>query len=603
MAISILGISALYHDSAAALVIDGKIVAAAQEERFTRIKHDASFPERAIRYVLAEGGLDSSALTAIAYYEKPLLKFERILETYHLQAPKGLASFTRSIPSWVGQKLFIRRLMHKHFRDGSGKKIPILFPEHHLSHAASAFYPSPFQEAAILTIDGVGEWATTTICHGKNEKIKIMREMQFPHSIGLLYSAFTYYLGFVVNEGEYKLMGLAPFGDPNSDQTRTFTQKILTDLVDLREDGSVVLNMDYFNFATGLTMTCDRLWNSLFRLSRRTPESVITQSHMNLAFAIQKVLESIVIALARTARKITRSQNLVMAGGVALNCVANSKILQTAIFKNIWIQPAAGDAGGAIGAAMAVYHIWGGNNRETDPADSMQHAYLGPSFDNQYIRRFIIRNSIPYIYFEDFKQLAETISRSIMEGKVVGWFQGRMEFGPRALGNRSILADPKNPKMQKLLNEKIKFREQFRPFAPSVLAEDAPTYFDMDFASPYMLFTSYLKKCFWLEEAGNECSMSLSERLDHGRSCYPAITHMDYSARVQTVDSFSNPRFAELIGCFKNLTGTGMLINTSFNVRDEPIVCSPEDAWRCFIQTKMDLLVLGNHVVDKTRLT
>lgn len=596
---AILGISAFYHDSAAALVIDGEIVAAAQEERFTRIKHDAAFPERAVEYVLGEAGIAYEDLAAIAFYDKPLLKFERLLETYHAFAPGGLLSFMTAIPVWLKDKLFLKRMLRKKLKKKSRKNVPLLFTEHHLSHAASAFYPSPFEEAAILTVDGVGEWATTTIGHGDKRSIKILRELHFPHSIGLLYSAFTYYLGFKVNSGEYKLMGLAPYGDATSAETISFKEKIFAELVDLREDGSIVLNMRYFNFATGLTMTRDARWREIFGVEKRKPESEIAQSHCNLALAVQQCVEEIVVKLAQTAREITGSRNLVMAGGVALNCVANSKIVEAGVFENIWIQPAAGDAGGALGAALATCHIYCGKEREiVQGNDRMKGAYLGPVFGDPEIQKVISLYHAEASYFNNFNDLAKIVSQLIAEGKVIGWFQERMEFGPRALGNRSILADPRNSEMQLLLNNKIKFRESFRPFAPSVLAEDAPAYFDMHFPSPYMLFVAPVKECLRLPytDAG-----SMSERLRAKRSQVPAITHLDYSARVQTVDRTANPKFWQLLHDFKMLTGCPMLINTSFNVRGRPIVCSPEDAYRCFMQTEMDYLVLGNYLFDRTK--
>lgn len=596
---AILGISAFYHDSAAALIVDGEIIAAAQEERFTRIKHDASFPKNAVEYVLQEAGLDADDLHAIAFYDKPLLKFERLLETYHAFAPKGLSSFLKAMPVWIKEKLFIKKTIRKELKQISNK-VPVLFPEHHLSHAASAFYPSPFQEAAILTIDGVGEWATTTICHGNGKSIKILRELQFPHSIGLLYSAFTYYLGFRVNSGEYKLMGLAPYGNPAALETENFKQKIFNEIVDLRQDGSVILNMEYFNYAAGLTMTNDTKWELLISLPRRTPETPLNQSHMNLALAAQQVLEEIVIRLARTAKEITGSKNLVMAGGVALNCVANSKIVEEKIFENVWIQPAAGDAGGALGAALAAWHIWANEERRFTPTDKMQAAYLGPRFGDAHIRRIVHKYGAIAESFDSFEQLTSVISKKIADGKVVGWFQDRMEFGPRALGNRSILADPRNPAMQKQLNLKIKSREGFRPFAPSVLAEDAACHFENAFPSPYMLFVSYLKKHLRKPQATFEEQKDMYERLNSPRSVVPAITHLDFSARVQTVDKTSNPKFWQLIHDFKKLTGCSMLINTSFNVRGEPIVCTAIDAYRCFMRTEMDYLVIENYVFDKT---
>ena len=600
MATAILGISAFYHDSSAALIVDGQIIAAAQEERFTRVKHDPGFPAHAIKYVLQEAGLDYDDLTAVAFYDKPLLKFERLLETYHAFVPAGLQSFVSAIPLWIKEKLFMKKLLRRQLMQFGKKEIPFLFPEHHLSHAASAYYPSPFQDAAILTIDGVGEWATATICHGNANRIKILKELRFPHSIGLLYSAFTYYLGFKVNSGEYKLMGLAPYGNPASAQTNEFKKKILSEIIDLRDDGSILLNMRYFDYATKLRMTSDKKWEALFGLQRRNPESEINQSHMNLALAIQEITESIVIALARTAQKITNSKNLVMAGGVALNCVANSKIVRAGLFDNIWIQPAAGDAGGALGAAYAAYHIWHKQEKK-NPAgfDFMKYAYLGPQYTDKDILQVMNKYGARYVHFDKFTDLTSIISQKIADGKIVGWFQDRMEFGPRSLGNRSILADSRNPEMQKLLNSKIKFREAFRPFAPSVLLEDVAFYFDTHQASPYMLFVEFLKKELQKPEPGNYHDMELYDRLYHIRSSIPAVTHIDYSARIQTVSKEANPKFWQLINDFKKITGCSMLINTSFNVRGEPIVCTPKEAYLCFIQTEMDYLVLGNYLLDK----
>ncbi len=600
MAEIILGISAFYHDSAAALVIDGSIVAAAQEERFTRKKNDCSFPENAIRYVLEEGDIKKEELTAVAFYDKPLLKFERLLETYHSFAPDGLLNFVSSVPVWIKEKIYIKKLLRKKFRQPNVGEIPILFPEHHLSHAASAYYPSPFEQAAILTIDGVGEWATATICEGKGDQIKICRELRFPHSVGLLYSAFTYYLGFAVNSGEYKLMGLAPFGNAASPETSEFKQKILSELVDIRDDGSIVLNMAYFDFATKLKMTNDRKLASLLGLSRRMPESEITQKHMNLAMAVQDITESIVVALARTAQSLTKSKNLVLAGGVALNCLANSKILDAGIFEKIWVQPAAGDAGGALGAALAAFHIWRKKERKLIPgSDKMSGSYLGPQYSDEDTLRHLKKYDPTYLHFKDFDALASVVSKKIAEGNVIGWFQDRMEFGPRALGNRSILGDPRNPEMQNIINLKIKFREGFRPFAPAVLLEDADRYFIPGGPSAYMLFVSQLKREFRKETPANYYDLDLMGRLKHSRSDFPAITHVDFSSRLQTVTMESNPKFWRLINEFKIITGHGMLINTSFNIRGEPIVCSPEDAFLGFMRTGMDYLVIGSFLFNK----
>lgn len=597
---AILGISAYYHDSAAALIIDGEIIAAAHEERFTRIKHDPSFPANAVKYVLEEGGLKLSDLTAIAFYDKPYIKFERLLETYHAFAPKGLMSFLSAIPVWIKEKLFMKKMLAEAFSQIGTGKIPICFPEHHLSHAASAFYPSPFEEAAILTIDGVGEWATSTICHGKGNTIKIIKELDFPHSLGLLYSAFTYYTGFKVNSGEYKLMGLAPYGNMEDDETKRFIDIIYNHLADVRPDGSLLLNMKYFSFATGLTMTNNRLWEALFGIPPRREESPITQSYMNMALAIQTVTENIVLKLARTARELTGSNYLVMAGGVALNSVANGKIVAEKLFKDIWIQPAAGDAGGAVGSALAVWHISRNKDRITPAApDAMKGAYLGPEFTNRQIEMTARKYNAVFEHYTDYDALAAKTAALLNDGKVVGWFQGRMEYGPRALGNRSILGDARNPEMQKKMNLKIKYREGFRPFAPTVLEEDIPAFFEIDQPSPYMLHVIPVKPERRHPEPPGYHTMDLYQRLYHLRSDVPAITHIDYSARIQSVNRNTNPRYWHLINAFKQLTGYGVIVNTSFNVRGEPIVCTPDDAFRCFMRTEMDYLVMGDFLFDK----
>jgi carbamoyltransferase len=597
---AILGISAYYHDSAAAILIDGQIVAAAQEERFTRKKHDSSFPIHACRYVLQEAGIYYKDLAAVSFYDKPFLKFERLLETYHAFAPSGFRSFLSAMPVWIKEKLFMRQLLGEHLAKLGDGKVPIYYPEHHLSHAASAFYPSPFPEAAIVTIDGVGEWATTTIGHGRGKEISIVRELQFPHSLGLLYSAFTYYTGFAVNSGEYKLMGLAPYGDPDSQRTTDFKKKITTELVDIRKDGSIVLNMDYFEYATGLKMVKEEKWEQLFGAPRRKPESEISQVYMDMALAIQQVTEDIVLRLACTARQLTGSKYLVLAGGVALNCVANGKILRAGFFEDLWIQPAAGDAGGAIGAAYAVWHIRDGNERQMNGhRDAMQGAYLGPEFSDSEIRRTLRKYGAKAQHYEDFQGLASDVAAKLAEGSVVGWFQGRMEFGPRALGNRSILGDARNPEMQKKLNLKIKYREGFRPFAPSVLEEDIAEYFELDRESPYMLLVAPIREDKKIPLPESYHAKPLYERLYFLRSDLPSITHIDYSARIQSVSRETNPRYWELIDEFKKLTGYGVIVNTSFNVRGEPIVCTPEDAYRCFMRTEMDFLVMGNYVLDK----
>lgn len=594
----ILGISAFYHDSAAVLLADGKIVAAAQEERFSRMKNDASFPVNAIKYVLYEGGIELANVDLVSFYEKPFLKFERLLEAYHAFAPKGLLSFVKSMPVWMKEKLFQKKLITDELKKLGTLSAQLIFPEHHLSHAASAFYPSPFEESAILTIDGVGEWATTTLCHGIKNEIEVLKELHFPHSLGLLYSAFTYYCGFRVNSGEYKLMGLAPYGDPDCEQTLVFIKQIKEELVDIRQDGSFLLNQRYFEYATGLKMTNDKRWQNLFGIERRLPESEISQDYMNLSFAIQKVTEEIILKLAQTIKELTESKNLVLAGGVALNSVANGKILESGLFKNIWVQPAAGDAGGALGAAMAAWHVFLGEQRQPVSDDSMNVALLGPSFSNKEIQKFIRNKEIKSTHFEDFHELCNKVASLIDEGKVVGWFQGRMEYGPRALGNRSILADARNVEMQRKLNLKIKFRESFRPFAPAIMEEDAGDFFKIN-RSPYMLFVvPVLDKIRKSSKQKNHGG--IMERLNMKRSVIPAVTHVDYSARVQTVSRKYNPDFWKLLQTFKEKNGTGLLVNTSFNVRGEPIVCTPADAYRCFAQTEMDVLVLGNYVIVKS---
>ncbi len=597
---AILGISAFYHDSAAAILVDGQIVAAAQEERFTRKKHDSSFPVHACRYVIEEAGLKYSDLSAVAFYDKPFLKFERLLETYHAFAPGGLVSFVSAMQVWIKEKLFMKRLLKEQLAGLGDGSVPIYYPEHHLSHAASAFYPSPFPDAAIVTVDGVGDWATTTIGRGRGKEIETLKELQFPHSVGLLYSAFTYYTGFAVNSGEYKLMGLAPYGNPDSPVTAEFKKKIETELVDIRTDGSILLNMDYFEYATGLKMVNEQKWEQLFGVPRRKPESEISQVYMDMALAIQQVTEEIVLALARTARELTGSKYLVLAGGVALNCVANGKILRAGIFDDLWIQPAAGDAGGAIGAAYAVWYIHDGNERHLNGRrDEMAGSYLGPEFSNKEIQRALQSYGANARYYEDFQSLASDVATKLKDGNVVGWFQGRMEFGPRALGNRSILGDARNPGMQKKLNLKIKYREGFRPFAPSVLEEDIANYFDLDRPSPYMLLVAPIREDKKIPLPQKYHDQPLYDRLYFLRSDLPAITHIDYSARIQSVSRETNPRYWELIQEFKKQTSYGVIVNTSFNVRGEPIVCTPDDAYRCFMRTEMDFLVVGSYVFDK----
>lgn len=598
----ILGISAFYHDSAAALLVDGKIVACAHEERFTRKKHDPSFPSNAAAYVLAEAGMRLEDLELVSFYDKPYLKFERLLETYHAFAPAGLKSFLSAMPVWIKEKLFMRGLVEKELAKLGQGKPQIVFPEHHLSHAASAFYPSPFDKAAILTLDGVGEWATVSIGWGEDKDITFLRELDFPHSLGLLYSAFTYYCGFKVNSGEYKLMGLAPYGIADSDRVNNYRQKIFDHLVDVRKDGSIILNMDYFNYAAGLTMTHDELWEELFGLKRRLPESELTQEYMDMALAIQDVTEEIILKLARTAKELTGEPNLCLAGGVALNCVANGKILRSGMFEKIWIQPAAGDAGGALGAALAAWHIYLGQDRQKLPegeADHMGGSYLGPQYSQDDIKRMTIRYEAVFEEIADQSALCKKVADLIAEGNVIGWFQGRMEYGPRALGSRSILGDPRNPEMQKKLNLKIKYREGFRPFAPSVLSEKVGECFELDESSPYMLLVAPVAENLRNPLPANYDSMSMFERLYVERSSLPAITHVDFSARVQTVHKQTNPLYWELISTFDERHNCPVVVNTSFNVRGEPLVCTPEDAYRCFMRTEMDYLVMGNCLFDK----
>jgi len=602
MTTAILGISAYYHDSAAAIIIDGEIIAAAHEERFTRKKHDSSFPINAAKYVLGEAGMEYNDLTAISFYDKPYIKFERLLETYHAFAPVGLKSFLSAVPVWIKEKLFMKKMLREELKRLGNKKIPILFPEHHLSHAASAFYPSPFKEAAILTIDGVGEWATTAIGYGTDNTIKIISELHFPHSVGLLYSAFTQYCGFRVNSGEYKLMGLAPYGDPDSQQTKNYKEKILGEMVDIREDGSILLNMKYFKYATGLKMFADKKWTHLFGIPPRNAESEISQEYMNMALAIQQITEEIVLKLAKTAKELTKSDYLVMAGGVALNSVANGKLLESKLFKDIWIQPAAGDAGGALGAAYLGWHLWKGEKRQVNnQSDAMKGAYLGPEFNNKDVLGVIRKYNAQYKYFKTFDELTKVVAEKISEGNVIGWFQGRMEFGPRALGNRSILGDARNPEMQKKMNLKIKYREGFRPFAPTVLEEDIQDYFVVNCPSPYMLHVIPVKEERLKKLPDDYREMELYKRLYQLRSDIPAITHIDFSARIQSVNKNTNPKYWSLIDEFKNQTGYGVIVNTSFNVRGEPIVCTPDDGFRCFMRTEMDFLVIGNYLFDKNQ--
>ncbi len=594
---SILGISAFYHDSAAALIIDGKIISAAQEERFSRKKHDARYPYNAIKFVLNNSNLKLNQIDHIVFFEKPFLKFERLLETYLAFAPKGFGSFAVSMPLWLREKLFQKNFLYQKLKqhdDNFNDINKINFSEHHFSHAASAFYPSPFKKALILTLDGVGEWTTTSVALGNNNEIEILKEIHFPHSIGLLYSAFTYYTGFKVNSGEYKLMGLAPYGDPKYKKT------ILSELVDLKEDGSFKLNMKYFNYATGLTMTNEK-FSSLFGQKVRDPKKdKLTQFHMDIAASIQDVIEEIVLKLTSALAQETKCENLCLAGGVALNCVANGKILKKNIFKNLWIQPAAGDAGGSLGAALAFWHQELKNKRIPSKKDEMKGSYLGPSFNNEEIEKTLKSLKANY-QKEDDKNIISIVANELIKEKTIGWFQGKMEFGPRALGARSILADPRSNKMQKELNLKIKFRESFRPFAPSVLREDLSDWFELNYDSPYMLLVSDIKKNKQISMNKDEQKLFGIDKLKLKRSSIPAVTHVDYSARIQTVHMETNPKFYSLIKKFKEITSCPVLVNTSFNVRGEPIVCSIEDAFKCFMGTKLDILVCENFILYKEK--
>lgn len=600
----ILGISAFYHDSAAALLINGEIISAAQEERFTRQKHTADFPTNAVKYCLEDSGLSIDELDAIVFYDKPLLKFERLLETYYALAPRGLVQFLTAIPVWIKEKLFLKKLIYDELsmlQKYDKKKLKLLFPEHHLSHAASAFYPSPYHEAAILTIDGVGEWATASICHGKGSEITMLKEMRFPHSVGLLYSAFTYYLGFRVNSGEYKLMGLAPYGNPSSKQTSDFINMIKDNIVSIKDDGSIWLNQAYFKYATGLRMIDENKWTKLFGFPAVKPDGKVEQKHCNLAFAIQKVTEEIVLKMAAEAKRLTNSEYLCMAGGVALNCVANGKLLKEKLFKDIFIQPAAGDAGGALGAAQMAHYMYFDLPRVLNGnSDSMKGAYLGPDYSDKEAILAFKKHKAVYQHFSTFNELCNLVADLLEEGNVVGWFQGRMEFGPRALGNRSILADARNTEMQKKLNLKIKYREGFRPFAPSVLIEESQNFFDLPVSSPYMLLIADVLENRRKPLPENYHEMDLWEKLYYIRSDVQSITHLDFSARIQTVHKETNPRYWELINTFKQKTGYGIVVNTSFNVRGEPIVCTPEDAYKCFMRTEMDYLVVNDFLLKKT---
>jgi len=593
--VRVLGLSAFYHDSAAALVEDGRIIAAVQEERFTRKKHDPSFPTNAIAYCLEESQTDLGQIDKIVFYDKPFLKFERLLETYVAMAPRGFKSFRMAIPIWLKEKLFQKKLLRdelNQFGEGTDWNDRLLFCEHHLSHAASAFYPSPYAQAAVLTMDGVGEWATTSAAIGEGNKLEIFQEIHFPHSLGLLYSAFTYYIGFKVNSGEYKVMGLAPYGEPR------YAQKILERVVDLKPDGSFRLDMSYFDYCTGLTMTNDR-FAALFGEPVRGPEKPLTPFHMDIAASVQAVLEEAMLRMARSLAKQTGSRNLCLAGGVALNCVANGKVLRDGAFDNIWIQPAAGDAGGAVGAALAAMHLFEGRPRTVNGHDGMVGALLGPQFAEEAIERRLADAGARFrVVTED--EMIEATAQALASQQAVGWFQGRMEFGPRSLGARSILGDPRSPTMQKNLNLKVKYRESFRPFAPSVLREDVANWFELDMDSRYMLLVADVRKDRRRTMTAEEQAFFGIDKLNVARSDIPAVTHVDYSARIQTVHADTNPLYHRLLSRFKAVTGCPVLINTSFNVRGEPIVCTPEDAFRCFMGTELDLLVVGNCLMEKS---
>ncbi|MDB4026794.1 carbamoyltransferase [Candidatus Thioglobus sp.] len=591
---AILGISAFYHDSAAALIIDGEIIAAAQEERFTRKKHDASYPVNAINYCLSEASLSLEKIDHIAFYDKPFLKFERLLETYVAVSPKGLESFRMTIPIWLREKLFLKDMLAKELKkvDKDFDDNKLMFGEHHFSHAASAFYASPFEEAVVLTLDGVGEWATTTVAIGKGNELDIVKEIHFPHSIGLLYSAFTYYTGFRVNSGEYKVMGLAPYGEPK------YKDLILDKLVDLKEDGSFRLDQSYFNYATGLTMVNQKFADLFGKPIRKPDIEELTQFHMDVAASVQAVTEEIVLTITRALAKEYKIPNLCMAGGVALNCVANGKVFRDKAFKDIWVQPASGDAGGALGGALAVWHKELNKPREVNPSDSMKGSYLGPMHKQEDIERELTDCGAKFKVVSE-EEMIEITATALSKEKAIGWIQGRMEFGPRSLGGRSILADPRSEKMQKILNLKVKYRESFRPFAPSVLREDVSDWFEADYDSPYMLMVDNVKKDKRIDMTKEEESLFGIDKLNIKRSSIPAVTHVDYSARIQTVHRETNPRYHALISKFKEKTGCSVMVNTSFNVRGEPIVSTPTDAFKCFMGNDLELLVIGNCILEK----
>jgi len=591
----ILGISAFYHDSATALVVDGEIIAAAQEERFTRKKHDARFPRNALEYCLSQGGIGLEGIDFVAFYDKPFLKFERLLETYLAFAPRGFQSFKLAIPVWLREKLFLKDYLTKQLKEERPDfewDQRLVFSEHHLSHAASAFFPSPFRSAVVLTLDGVGEWATSSVALGEENRLEVIKEIHFPHSLGLLYSAFTYYTGFKVNSGEYKLMGLAPYGEPR------YAGVILDKLIDLKRDGSFKLDLDYFNYCVGLTMINGK-FDALFGQPPRRPEQPLKQFHMDIAASVQRVTEEIILRMTRSLAAETAERNLCLAGGVALNCVANGKVLRDGLFDQIWIQPAAGDAGGAIGAALNAYHLYQAQPRHVNGAlDGMRGAYLGPEFSNSEIQERLRTAGAKFEIVDDDSAISEAV-HALAAQRALGWFQGRMEFGPRALGARSILGDPRSPSMQKMLNMKVKYRESFRPFAPAVLREDVADWFELKHDSPYMLLVADVKAERRRPMTDEESRLFGIDKLNVPRSDIPAVTHVDYSARIQTVHHETNPRFHALLQSFKQRTGCPVLVNTSFNVRGEPIVCTPEDAFRCFMGTEIETLVIGNCVLQK----
>ncbi len=602
----ILGISAFYHDSAAALIDENAIIAAAQEERFSRKKHDASFPLNAVAYCLDYAGISINEIEAVVFYDKPLLKFERLLETYYAFAPKGLRSFLKSMPVWIKQKVFIKKVIQQELNaldEFDKKQLKIFFPEHHLSHAASAYYTSGFKESAILTIDGVGEWGTATIGEGAGNDITVHKQLNFPHSVGLLYSSFTWFLGFKVNSGEYKMMGLAPYGNENSKQVRDFTKKIKSEIVQIFNDGSVHLNQNYFRYATDLKMIDTTRWESLFGVDRRSQGEAIQLVHCNLALAIQKITEEVVIKMAQTAKDITGTSNLCMAGGVALNCVANGKLDEKSIFERIFIQPASSDAGGALGAALSYRHIYRDipvkETEEIGSIDKMEGALLGPEYSNLTVEKMARSETAVYQKYDEKKDLFQTVTDKLSDGAVVGWMQGRMEFGPRALGNRSILADPRQDDMQHIVNRKIKFRESFRPFAPAILKEWVSGYFELEGESPYMLLVRKIREQHRANLPDDYDIWQLEQKLDFPKSTLPAVTHVDFSARIQTVDQHRNPIFWGLLDTFRKRTGCPALLNTSFNRKGEPIVCTPREAYQCFKATEMDYLVINDYLFSK----